>query len=166
MVTKNPILFVPEEKGLFISRIFDAPGPLIWKAWTDPEQLKRWWGPKGYTTPFCRIDFRVGGSYLFCMRSPEGRDFWSTGSYREIIPFNRIVYTDSFADEKGNVVSATYYGMKPGFPKELGMVLTFEEYDAITKLTLTQSGIPAGEMAEMTRADWNQSFEKLAKMLE
>ncbi len=66
----------------------------------------RWWGPKGFTSPACRIDLRVGGKYLFCTRSPDGRDFWSTGVYREILEPERIVCTDSFADEEGNVVSA------------------------------------------------------------
>jgi uncharacterized protein YndB with AHSA1/START domain len=59
------------EKGLVIKRIFDAPRELLWKAWSDPEQMKRWWGPKGFTTPVCKIDFRVGGVYLYCMRSPQ-----------------------------------------------------------------------------------------------
>jgi len=70
---------------LFITRIFDAPGELLWKAWTEPESVKRWWGPKNFTSPFAKIDLRVGGTYLYCMRSPEGQDFWSTGVYREII---------------------------------------------------------------------------------
>jgi uncharacterized protein YndB with AHSA1/START domain len=91
---------------LIITRVFDAPRELVWKAWTEPERVKQWWGPRGFTSPFCKIDLRVGGSYLFSMRSPDGQDFWSTGVYREIIPQERIVATGSFADEKGNVVPA------------------------------------------------------------
>src|SRR5207249_10001297 len=68
----------------------------------DPERAKRWWGPEGFTAPFIKIDLRVGGKYLFCMRSPDGKDYWSTGVYREIVPLQRIVSTDSFADEKGD----------------------------------------------------------------
>ena len=90
-----------EEGVLVIERVFDAPRELVWKAWTDPEQVMRWWGPKGYTSPAAEIDFRVGGKYLFAMRSPEfqeGRDLWSTGVYREIVPLERLVCTNSFAD--------------------------------------------------------------------
>jgi uncharacterized protein YndB with AHSA1/START domain len=119
----------PGEQELVITRLFDAPREQVWKAWTEPERVKRWWGPKGFTSPVSRIDLRVGGAYLSCMRSPEGRDFWSTGIFREIVPLERIVCTDSFADEKGNVVPATHYGMSPDFPLELQVTATFEEQE-------------------------------------
>src|SRR5688500_6087761 len=92
------------EQDLVVTRVFDAPREMVWKAWTDAEQMKRWWGPKGFTAPTCTMDLRVGGKYLHCMRSPEGQDFWSTGVYREVTAPERLVMTDSFADEKGNVV--------------------------------------------------------------
>src|SRR2546426_2253062 len=68
------------EKELRIVRVFDAPRERVWKAWTDPEQVKSWWGPRSFTAPFAKIDLRVGGKYLYCMRSPDGKDYWSTGS--------------------------------------------------------------------------------------
>ena len=151
---------------LIITRIFDAPRELVWQAWTDPEHIRRWWGPKDFTAPACRIDFRVGGKYLFCMRSPDGKDYWSTGVYREIVPLERIVCTDSFADEQGNVVPATYYGMSPDFPLEMLVTVTFEDQAGKTKMTLKHSGLPAGEMSEQTGAGWNESFDKLAASLE
>jgi len=152
-------------RELVIERVFDAPRELVWKAWTEPEHFMRWWGPKGFTTPFCRIDLRVGGTYLNSMRSPEGKDYWSTGVYREIVPLERIVCTDSFADEHGNVVPATHYGMGPDFPLEMLVTVTFEDVGGKTKMTLRHEGLPAGEMAEMTGAGWNQSFDKLAEYL-
>src|SRR5512143_766237 len=88
---------------LVITRIFNAPRERVWKAWTDPEHLKKWWGPKTFTCPAAKMDFRVGGKYLFCMRSLEGQDFWVAGIYKEIVVNTKIVYTDSFSDEKGNV---------------------------------------------------------------
>src|SRR5512145_956811 len=97
---------LPMGGELVITRVFDAPRELVWKAWTDPERFKLWWGPESFTAPACEIDLRVGGKYLACMRSPEGQDYWSTGVYRDIVPMKRIVYTDSFADDKGNVVPA------------------------------------------------------------
>ena len=113
---KNSFAQAPAEGELVIRRVFDASRELVWKAWTDPERMKRWWGPKNFTAPVCKIDLRVGGAYLYCMRSPEGQDYWSTGVYREIVPQERIVCTDSFADEKGNTVPASHYGMDGDWP--------------------------------------------------
>jgi uncharacterized protein YndB with AHSA1/START domain len=72
-------------------------------------------GPKGFTSPVAKIDLRVGGVYLNCMRSPEGKDFWSKGVFDEIVVPERLVMTDSFADEKGNTVPASYYGLSDDF---------------------------------------------------
>jgi uncharacterized protein YndB with AHSA1/START domain len=112
---------------LVITRVFDAPRELVFKAWTEPERLKRWWGPKGSTTPYCEIDLRPGGVMNHCMRSPDGRDIWGKGVFREIVVPERIVLTDSFADAEGNVVSPTHYGMSPEWPLEALLTVTFEE---------------------------------------
>jgi uncharacterized protein YndB with AHSA1/START domain len=155
-----------EARELVITRIFDAPRKLVWKAWTSPEHLMRWWGPKDFTSPVCKMDFRIGGKYLYCMRSGEGQDFWSTGTYKEIIPLERIVCTDSFADEKGNIVPASHYEL-PGddWPLELTVTIQFEALGDRTKMTLTHVGIPVGQMKEMTGVGWNESFDKLAEIL-
>ena len=79
-----------KSRDLTITRTFDAPLELVWKGWTDPEYMKRWWGPKDFTAPFIKIDLRVGGIYLDRMRSSDGQDYWSTGVYQEIIPLKRI----------------------------------------------------------------------------
>ena len=141
---KNKVIGERTRQELVITRIFDAPLELVWNAWTNPEHFKRWWGPKDFTCPFCEMDFRVGGRYLNCMRSPVGQDYWSTGVYREIIPMERIVFTDSFADEKGNIVPATHYGLSSDFPLEMLVTVTFEEFEGKTKLTLHHVGIPSG----------------------
>lgn len=153
------------EKDLVITRIFDAPRERVWKTWADPERMKLWWGPKGFTVPACKIDFRVGGVYLNCMRSPEGKDYWSTGVYREIVEPERIVCTDCFADEKGNVVPATYYGMSSDFPLEMLVTATFEEDEGRTKFTLRHVGIPAGADQDGARHGWSESFDKLVEVL-
>lgn len=154
---------------LVIERTFDAPRELVWKAWTEPERMMRWWGPKGFTCPHCEIDLRVGGKYLNCMRGPAGTDFdkdyWSTGVYREIVPLERIVCTDSFADESGNVVPASHYGMTGDFPLEMLVTVTFEEHEGKTKMTLRHAGLPAGEMSEGAQQGWSESFDKLAESL-
>ena len=153
------------KQELVIERVFDAPRELVWRAWTEPDLFMRWWGPKGFTTPHCEIDLRVGGRLLNCMRSPEGQDYWSTGVYREIVPLERIVCTDSFADEKGNVVPATHYGMTADVPLEMLVTVTFEDLDGKTRMTLRHEGLPAGEMREGAGTGWSESFDKLAEVL-
>src|ERR1700758_1480557 len=75
-MTKNT---VNEKERMVVTRVFDAPRALVWKAWTDPQYVMQWWGPKGFTAPFCKIDFRVGGKFLWCMKSPDGQEFWNGG---------------------------------------------------------------------------------------
>ncbi|MEX1254889.1 MAG: SRPBCC domain-containing protein [Dehalococcoidia bacterium] len=157
------------QQELVIERVFDAPRDLVWKAWTDPELIKQWHAPKGFTAPFCENDLRVGGKYLNCMRGPAGsefdRDFWSTGVYREIVPMERIVCTDSFADENGNVVPASHYGMEGDVPLEMLVTVTFEEQDGKTKLTLRHAGMPAGEHRDGAGQGWSEFLDKLAAVL-
>ena len=64
---------VNETERMTITRVFDAPRELVWKAWTDPKYIMQWWGPKGFTAPVCKMDFRIGGKLLCCMRAPDGR---------------------------------------------------------------------------------------------
>jgi uncharacterized protein YndB with AHSA1/START domain len=150
---------------LVIERFFEAPRQRLWQAWTNPEQLQRWWGPKDFTAPYAEIDLRVGGKFRYCMRAPGGQEFWNGGVYRAIVPLEKIVVTDSFTDEQGRVVPAAHYGMRGDWPLELLVTVTFEEQDGKTKMTLRHVGIPAGENLENARAGWNQSFDKLAETL-
>jgi uncharacterized protein YndB with AHSA1/START domain len=150
---------------LVITRIFDAPRERVWKAWSEPEQMMKWWGPKVFTAPVCKIDFRVGGKYLFCMRDPKGKDYWSTGVFKEIVPPEKIVWTDSFADEKGNPVPASHYGMGDDFPSEMTVTFTFEDMNGKTKLRLVHAGMPGGEQGKMANQGWNESLDKLAAIL-
>jgi uncharacterized protein YndB with AHSA1/START domain len=149
---------------LVIERIYDAPRELVWKAWTDPEMFRKWWGPKDFTCPFSKIDLRVGGKYLNCMRGPDGKDYWSTGTYKQIVPMQKIVATDSFADESGKVVPSTHYGMQ-GFPLELEVTVIFEDLGGKTKMTLRHRGLPKGDIKNQARAGWNESFDKLMEVL-
>ncbi|MFA6042226.1 MAG: SRPBCC domain-containing protein [Patescibacteria group bacterium] len=157
--------------ALIIERTFSAPVEKVWQAWSDPELAKKWWGAKAFTAPSMTIDFRVGGKYLFCMRgkpapdAPE-QDFWSTGTYKEIVPMQKIVCTDSFADAQGNIISGKEYGME-NFPLELEATITFESLaDGTTKMRLEHAGMPAGTDKELTQVGWNESFDKLAAAIE
>ena len=102
---------------------------------------------------------------LYAMRDPEGNDYWSTGKFLEIVPMSRIVYTDSFADAQGNVIPAAMFGMGDDYPDVTTATLTFEDIgEGRTRLTLVGQA-PAGEMAEMARAGWSTSLDKLAQVV-
>jgi len=161
MATKNS----PEKEQaeqVLIRRVFDAPRGDVFKAWTECARLMRWWGPKGFTTPVCKID-RPGGSFHYCMRSPEGRDYCGKGVYREIVEPERIIFTDFFVDEEGNPVPPTYYGMSPDWRQEALVTVTFAEHEGKTKLTLQHAlgPVPASER-DLCQQGWSESLDKLA----
>lgn len=163
--TTHPDAVASGAESLIIERHFDAPREWVWRAWTEPARCKQWWGPKDFTTPHCEMDVREGGKYLYCMRSPEGRDYWGTGTYLEVVPFERLVYTDAFADAEGNPVPASHYGMDGDWPLEMRVTVTFEDAGAGTRLVLRHEGLPAGAMRDMTGDGWRESFDKLAKFV-
>lgn len=149
---------------LEINRIIDAPREAVFDAWTKPELIKQWWGPEGFTAPYAAVDLRVGGKYIFDMRGPDGKDYWSTGVYREVVRPEKIVCTDSFADRDGNVVPASSYGLSADYPLYLVLTVTFEEFGKRTKLTIKHSGTPASDNDD-ERQGWNQSLDKLEAVL-
>jgi uncharacterized protein YndB with AHSA1/START domain len=156
---------MPEARGFVVSRDLNAARELVWSMWTVAEHVQRWFGPKGFTVPFCKTDFHVGGKYLLCMRGPDGKDIWNTGVYREIVPMLRIVCTASFADDKGEVVPASYYGMTEAFPLEMLWTITLEDLMGKTRLTVRHSGVNPGVDSENARRGWEESFDKLADAL-
>lgn len=98
------IVTTPNPTELYLERTFDAKRELVWKAYTNAEMLKKWWGPEGWTLPVCEVDFRVGGEWFYCMQSPPEMDMTSCGVavYTEISEPERLGYEDKFADEDGN----------------------------------------------------------------
>ncbi len=156
-------------KDIVITRIFNAPRERVWQAWTDPAEIKKWWGPKDFTCPDGTIDLRVGGKYNYCMRGPAGSDFdkdmWSGGEYKEVIPMEKIVATDYFTDKDGNWVSPKDYGMPGEWPEKMEVTVTFEDAgEGKTKLTIVHKGHPS-EMADMAEQGWSQSLDKFDAIL-
>ena len=145
-----------------IHRVLDLPVSKVWQALTEEEQFKKWWGPNGYTCPSSSLEARVGGKYLNCMRSPDGKDTWSVGTVKELVPEKKLVVTDSFSDEKGNILNASKVGMPGNWPDELLITFELEEADGATKLNLQHEGIPA-EMHDDCIKGWNECFDKLEK---
>ncbi len=152
------------EDAVVIERTFDAPVDLIWQMWTQPEFFKNWYGPQGFTVPVAEMDIRVGGKRLICMASPDGSmKMWTTGEYTEIVPNQRLVYTESLADENGNVVSPSAMGMPDGYPVTTEVIVLLEDLGGRTKIVLTHAGVPADSGAG---GGWEQAFAKMAKYIE
>ena len=150
-----------------ITRIFDAPRALVWKAWTDPDYVKQWWGPKGFTSPVCRIDLRVGGRFTYCMRTPDGHDFYNGGEFLEIIPLERIVWLWYFADADGNRVNPSHYGF-PAEDREGNIdEILFEEIGSNqTRLTFRRNDPTATKEEQQGAAEgYRQILDKMAEVV-
>lgn len=163
MTTSNNFSTAEQQKTISIKRTLNLPLTTVWKAWSEPESFKKWWGPKEFTCPDCSIDFKVGGRFLASMQGEDGKKIWSTGTYKEIIPQKKIVVTDSFADSKGNIVPASDYKM-PDMELELLVTVEFEEADGKTNISLRHDGL-ATEIADECIKGWQSSFDKLESYL-
>jgi uncharacterized protein YndB with AHSA1/START domain len=158
-MTENTIT----EDAVTIERIFDAAVDLIWQMWTQPEHFKKWYGPQGFSVPVAEMDLRVGGKRLICMASPDGSmKMWTTGEFTEIVPNERLVYTESPSDEHGHMVSPAAMGMPDGYPALTEVTVLFEEIGDRTRMVMTHAGVPAGSGAD---AGWEQAFDKLANYI-
>ncbi len=154
-----------QTKNLIVTRVFDAPVELVWKAWTDPQHVMRWWGPNYFSSPSCDMDFREGGTTVVCMRAPQefgGQDFYSTWAYQKIVPMQRIEYLQNLSDKDGRTIDPASLGLRADFPEDVRTVITFKPIGDQTELTIAQYGFPEGEMFEMAEMGLNQSLDKMA----
>ncbi len=145
------------EREITITRTFDAPRALVFKAWTDAATLAQWWGPKGFTNPVCELDARVGGAIRIHMRAPDGAIYPMDGEIREIVPPERLVFTNNALDGNGNHVTE-------GFT-----TVTFAEEGGRITLTLHTRGAAVVEFAvkylQGMEYGWTQSIDKLQALL-
>jgi uncharacterized protein YndB with AHSA1/START domain len=160
-----------ENIDFVISRTFDAPRDLVWKAFTDPERMKHWWGPKGFTVIASKMDFRPGGTYHYGMRAPDGSAMWGKFVYQEITPPERMVLINSFSDEAGGI---TRHPMAPNWPLQMFSTFTFEDVGGgKTKFTVRWSPHNATEEErkvfatshDSMRGGWGGTMDQLAAYL-
>jgi uncharacterized protein YndB with AHSA1/START domain len=158
------------DKPFIITRTLDAPRARVWKAWTDRDELQRWFGPKGFTMSTATLDLRPGGTFHYCLRTPDGQDMWGRWTFREVVAPERLVLISSFSDAKGGI---TLHPMSPTWPRETLSTTTFTERGGKTDLEIRWSvwnGTEEehrtfdGAHAGMTQG-WSGTFEQLAAYL-
>ena len=151
-----------EDAIVVVERIFDAPVDLIWQMWTEPEHFHNWYGPQGLKIPLVEMDLRVGGQRLCCMetQTPNGNmQFWTYGEYLEIVPKERLVYTDIPSNEKPNLEvnddSSTFTTV---------VTVLLEDLGGKTKVVVRHDGFPEDMKGARNGAQygWTQSLEKMA----
>jgi uncharacterized protein YndB with AHSA1/START domain len=145
-------------RQVVITLTFDAPRALVFEAWSKAEHLKHWFAPKGFTVPTCEMDFRTGGAVRLCMRSPEGEEFWSTGTLREVVVPERIVMESALLDDRG----------EPRF--EDRNIVTFTERDGKTLVIVTASVTKLYDPTAVGALDgmemgWKETLDRLESYL-
>ena len=158
------------EAPFTISRTIDAPRELVWRAWTEAGLLGQWWGPKGLGTEVHAFDLRPGGAFHYAMVPPEGEKTFGKFTYREVAAPERLVFTNGFANEAGEYIRAPF-----GFawPLEMLTIVTLEERDGKTHLTLVSSPVDATDeereqfagMHESMVQGFGGTFERLEELL-
>lgn len=168
------------EEGIVIERVFNAPREKVWEAWTNPELIKQWWGPEGFSAPSIKLDLRVGGKAIYAMHGPEGsewdHDMYSSGVIKELVKYEKIVTTDYFSDSEGNMIEPVKEGQDKDFPEELTVTITFEDVGpptggGKTKVTISYPK-PENEkhlqamLKSGMKEGWNSSLNKFEKVLQ
>jgi uncharacterized protein YndB with AHSA1/START domain len=171
MTTSNTSPAMEPEKGAFlISRTFDTPRDIVFQAFTEPERMKRWWGPEGFTVIASTMDLRPGGTYHYGLRAPDGGAMWGKLVYREIVAPERLVFVNSFSDENGVI---TRHPMSATWPLEMLSTLLFTEQQGRTMFTLKWSPINPSPEERATfdgahdgmRGGWTGTMNQLAAYL-
>lgn len=153
-----------------ISRTFDAPRDLVWRAWTEPDRLAQWFGPKGTKIIHSQNDLRPGGTYHYGMRNPDGKEVWGKWIYREVLRPQRLVFIGSFSDEKGGM---SRHPLSRTWPLELMSTITFAEDRGKTTITIRWEPYNANQEERKTFAaaqasmnqGWSGTFEQLEAYL-
>src|SRR5687767_14746840 len=162
MIKNNTAL---KKRDLAVTRVFDAPLELVWKAWTDPAYVMQWWGPDHFTSPSAKMDFREGGTSLVCMRAPAefgGQDMYNTWAYTKIVPMQRIEFVLNFADSDGNRIEPAAMGLPADIPQDVRHLITLNALsDNRTEMTVTEFGYTSDQVFEMSKAGLEQCLDKM-----
>ena len=151
--------------NMVLTRHFDAPPARVWKAWSEADQVTQWWGPMGFTSPMCKMNFRVGGVTRVCMRI-DGFDMFNSWTYTKLVPMQEIEFIQHFTDSEGNQLDPSQLGLPPGIPFEVRHVITFKAEGANgTEMTVTEYGYTEAAVVEISKEGMNQVLDKMAALV-
>jgi uncharacterized protein YndB with AHSA1/START domain len=152
--------------NVVVTRVFNAPVREIWRAWSDSEHVRQWWGPTGFTCPLADMDFREGGTSLVCMRAPQeygGQDLYNTWTYRKLDTYRLIEFISRFTDKDRAPLDPAQIGIPPGVPREVRHVISFRELDGDrTEMTVTEYGYTSEQARDISRLGMEQCLAKMA----
>jgi uncharacterized protein YndB with AHSA1/START domain len=156
-----------ETKDIVVTREFGVPVELVWKAWSEAEGVKQWWGPDCFTCPSAEMDFREGGTSVVCMRAPKefgGQDMYSAWLYKKINRMQSIEFVQNLADKDGQVMEPVKLGMPPEFPMYLRTVVTFKDIgNGNTEMTVTEYAFLVCPMLAMAEKGLEQCINKMQR---
>lgn len=155
-----------QSHNVVVTRLFEAPLERVWRAWSEPDDVRRWWGPTGFTCPLAEMDFREGGTSLIGMRAPQefgGQEMYNTWTYTRIEPKQRIEFIHRFTDRNRTVLDPAQIGIPPGVPKEVRHVIRFGELDGErTEMTVTEYGYTSEQARDLSKVGMEQCLDKMA----
>lgn len=152
-VSADIVAAPPADRVLVLTRLLDAPRALVFRVWTQPEHIVRWWGPRGFALAHCDMEPRPGGKYRFCMRERGHKDHWLHGVYREISPPEKLSFTFVWERDDGSESPETL------------VTVTLDEEGAKTRLTLHQAVFETVEIRDGHRGGWSDSLDMLTEYL-
>ncbi len=152
---------VSEVERMVVTKVFDAPPELVWKAWTDPQYVMQWWGPKGFSCPACQMDVRVGGKSLLCMKTPDGYEGWNAIEYHEIVLHEKIVSSMYFSDSAGNKIDPAELGMEEAIDGAYDVTLFEDLGNGQTKLTYIGNEPMASAKESGQFYGWVETLDKI-----
>jgi uncharacterized protein YndB with AHSA1/START domain len=158
-----------EKRDLVVTRVYEVPVERVWKAWSEAEEVMKWWGPDCFTSPIAEMDFREGGKSVVCMRAPKefgGMDMYSVWAYQKIEPMRTIDLVQNLSGKEGNVMDPVQLGMPPEFPMDMRTVARFKDLgDGRTEMTVTEYDWPICPMLKMAELGLNQCLDKMGRSL-
>jgi uncharacterized protein YndB with AHSA1/START domain len=149
-----------------VVRTYNAPLDLVWRAWSDPEQVKRWWGPNYFISSYCVMDFREGGRTVVSMRPPDGRDVFTEWLYQHIVPLERIEFVQNIVDKNGALVENDFSDPESNAPQHIRTVAVFQTHGARTILTVTEHDHPGGDVFRLAKTRLEQTLDRLGTSLQ
>lgn len=155
-------------KQIQVTRVFNSPVEMVWRVWSEAALIMRWWGPKDFTAPSAKLDFREGGKSIVSMKAPPemgGQLYYSLWVYVKILPLSMIEFIQSLSDEAGNKINPTTVGMPSDFPKDIRTIVNFKQTSkSQTEMTVTEYA-EFGTISNFAQIGLEQSIEKMAKIL-